>query len=100
MNENFEDDDLSEGGHGRGGGGHAEQLRAALPTITFDKEKFKNCGAENADKLECRICMTEFEDGDNLRLLQCMHHYHQQCIDKWFDSSSKCPLCNTDQSLQ
>ena len=66
MDENFEDDDLSEG-HRHGA--NSQLLRAALPTMTFEKEKFKNCGAENADKLECRICMTEFVDGDNLRLL-------------------------------
>ena len=63
--------------------------------MKFKKDDFKNAGVDNQDKLECRICMTEFEDGDTLRMLTCMHHFHKQCIDKWFDGSTKCPLCNT-----
>jgi len=43
------------------------QMQEALPTFTFDKEKFKNCGEENKDKLECRICIMEFENGQELR---------------------------------
>ena len=41
-----------------------DQLYEELPLIDFKKQNFKNCGKENKDKLECRICMCEFEDGD------------------------------------
>ena len=70
------------------------QLKNALPTFNFEAAKFQNCGAENKDRIECRICMMDFEEDDELRQMQCFHHFHKTCIDKWLESSKKCPLCN------
>jgi hypothetical protein len=28
----------------------------------------------------CSVCLGEFEVGDNLRILPCMHSFHQSCI--------------------
>jgi len=28
----------------------------------------------------CSVCLGEFEIGDNLRILPCMHSFHQSCI--------------------
>ena len=32
--------------------------------------------------LQCMICMEDFEDGQELRTLPCLHIYHVQCIDR------------------
>ncbi|GAA98915.1 hypothetical protein E5Q_05603 [Mixia osmundae IAM 14324] len=53
----------------------------------------------------CPICVGDFEDGDDLRILPCagQHTYHRDCIDPWLlGVSSLCPLCRWDvtQSLQ
>lgn len=55
-----------------------------LPTGTFDGCK-KN--------RECVICMIEFNVGDAIRYLPCMHTYHTQCIDDWLMRSFTCPSC-------
>ncbi|QCE16070.1 putative RING-H2 finger protein ATL12 [Vigna unguiculata] len=59
-----------------------------LPFFTFSSLKgFK-------DGLECTVCLSRFEDAETLRLLpKCMHAFHMNCIDKWFESHSTCPLC-------
>jgi len=35
----------------------------------------------------------EFGDGDELRMLPCLHVFHVACIDEWLGISHECPLC-------
>jgi len=47
----------------------------------------------------CPICIVDFEEGDDLRVLPCEghHRFHQQCVDQWLlELSSSCPLCRQD----
>ncbi|KTG47884.1 hypothetical protein cypCar_00013139 [Cyprinus carpio] len=74
-----------------------EQVRIAqrigliqhLPRGIFDP------GSEPSDKKikECVICMMDFEYGDPIRFLPCMHIYHVDCIDAWLMRSFTCPSC-------
>jgi len=44
----------------------------------------------------CPICIVDFEEGDDIRLLPCegKHSFHQQCVDPWLlKLSSSCPIC-------
>ncbi|KAJ9118676.1 hypothetical protein QFC22_003896 [Naganishia vaughanmartiniae] len=53
---------------------------------------------EDSDDV-CPICLLEFEQGDDVRLLPCQqaHSYHKECIDPWLlNVSSSCPLCRKD----
>ncbi|KAL1226266.1 RING-H2 finger protein ATL64 [Cardamine amara subsp. amara] len=46
------------------------------------------------EKEECSVCLSEFEEEDEGRLLpKCGHAFHVDCIDTWFRSRSTCPLC-------
>ena len=43
---------------------------------------------------ECVICLSEFTNGERLRILpKCNHGFHVRCIDKWLSSHSSCPKC-------
>ncbi|KAE9607728.1 putative aminoacyltransferase, E1 ubiquitin-activating enzyme [Lupinus albus] len=42
---------------------------------------------------ECCICLSEYDDGVELRQLQCGHHFHCTCVDKWLHTNATCPLC-------
>ncbi|KAG7544968.1 Zinc finger RING-type [Arabidopsis suecica] len=51
-------------------------------------------GGEGDSATECAICITEFSDGDEIRILPlCSHAFHVACIDKWLTSRSSCPSC-------
>ena len=46
---------------------------------------------------ECVVCLGEFIDGENLRVLpNCCHAFHVACIDMWLISHLNCPLCRAD----
>ncbi|CAI4231273.1 unnamed protein product [Auanema sp. JU1783] len=43
---------------------------------------------------ECAICMVDFEVGEYVRYLPCMHFFHQECVDDWLLTRSfTCPTC-------
>lgn len=46
------------------------------------------------EPFDCAVCLCEFSELDNLRLLPlCSHAFHIDCIDTWLLSNSTCPLC-------
>ncbi|CAJ1973890.1 unnamed protein product [Sphenostylis stenocarpa] len=65
-----------------------KEVVETLPFFTFSSLKGSKEG------LECTVCLSKFEDTETLRLLpKCKHAFHMNCIDKWFESHSTCPLC-------
>lgn len=48
----------------------------------------------NTSATDCPICLGEFREGENMRILpKCKHLFHVKCIDKWLLSHSSCPIC-------
>ncbi|OAY62752.1 E3 ubiquitin-protein ligase [Ananas comosus] len=49
------------------------------------------------DGSDCSVCLSEFREGESLRLLpKCSHAFHLHCIDTWLKSHSNCPLCRAN----
>lgn len=44
----------------------------------------------------CVICLEEYEEGTELRVLFCGHEFHPKCVDPWLLSKRRCPLCQFD----
>ncbi|RZC55048.1 hypothetical protein C5167_013909 [Papaver somniferum] len=65
--------------------GLKRKILKSLPKITYDK---------TLSMEDCAICLSEFEIGDEIRVLpQCNHGFHVTCIDTWLGSHSSCPSC-------
>eukprot|EP01018_Ginkgo_biloba_P016577 Gb_40184 [translate_table: standard] len=48
----------------------------------------------NEEESQCYICLVEYEDGEQIRILPCHHEYHMACVDKWLKEVHRvCPLC-------
>ncbi|CAM9778267.1 unnamed protein product [Ectocarpus sp. 8 AP-2014] len=77
--------------------GASPQLVERLPTMQYHENSRKVLAAEHGeeDKVSCRVCLSDYEAGDTLRILPCLHKFHRECIDEWLGRSVLCPLCNT-----
>ena len=48
--------------------------------------------------LTCVICITEFEETEEIVMLECHsdHMYHYDCIENWISRGNReCPICRT-----
>eukprot|EP01132_Coremiostelium_polycephalum_P007418 gene7418-9119_t len=51
---------------------------------------------EEESKKDCSICLEIFKEGDFLRTLPCLHHFHSNCVDKWLKIKTVCPICKCE----
>lgn len=74
------------------------ELSIIVPS-SLPASQFKKNGGEVPINTDCAICLGEFEEGEWIKLLpNCSHGFHVSCIDTWFQSHSKCPLCRSHVS--
>ena len=45
------------------------------------------------EKHTCAICLEYLTDGDMNNKLYCDHMFHNECLIKWLQYKTKCPLC-------
>mmetsp|Transcript_103930 Transcript_103930/g.323953 ORF Transcript_103930/g.323953 Transcript_103930/m.323953 type:complete len:274 (+) Transcript_103930:129-950(+) len=70
-------------------------VEARTTTLTYDGA---GASSENAPQSQCCVCLEQFRQGEELRMLPCMHRYHRECIDRWLTRSPACPVCKHDIS--
>jgi len=45
----------------------------------------------------CLICLSDYERGEEVRLLSCKHGFHKECVDQWLSKgANSCPACRTE----
>ena len=74
----------------------AKSTSAAAAKEQDDGEEGGN--GEEVDK--CTICLCEFDDGEDVRRLPCMHLFHVSCVDQWLSLNKRCPICRVDIETQ
>jgi len=54
---------------------------------------------DNEKHKSCAICLDEYDKESQLRILNCEHSFHKDCIDKWLiECNYKCPVCRDDSN--
>ena len=41
----------------------------------------------------CTVCLEEYDEGDEIRELECEHAFHKTCIDEWLTTKRACCPC-------
>ncbi|TKY72843.1 RING-H2 finger protein ATL1 [Spatholobus suberectus] len=72
------------------------QHRNLLSSFKYKKEVVAKEEEEELDDFECPVCLSVYEEGEEVRKLpQCKHYFHVLCIDMWLYSHLDCPICRT-----
>ncbi|KAH8119156.1 hypothetical protein DFH11DRAFT_426005 [Phellopilus nigrolimitatus] len=72
---------------------------ARSPDANGPSVEYSSVLPEAIGRETCPICIVDFEEGDDIRVLPCegKHVFHQQCVDPWLlELSSSCPICRHD----
>jgi len=67
----------------------------SLSLVKYSNEMNKNVDEESK---KCPICLDQFEEGQDVRFLWCMHRFHKSCVDQWLGTHTNCPICKKDFS--
>jgi hypothetical protein len=57
------------------------------------KIEINNDNIDNFKDITCNICLEGFQLGNILRVLECKHEFHENCIITWLKSRNTCPIC-------
>ncbi|KAF5184946.1 Receptor-like protein [Thalictrum thalictroides] len=72
-----------------------KQIVDVLPSYTFST----TCRGVRCIGETCAICLEDYKDGENLRVLPCHHEFHACCVDSWLTKwGTFCPVCKHDMS--
>ncbi|CAG8748899.1 24230_t:CDS:2, partial [Gigaspora rosea] len=61
-----------------------QQVVGNLPTKIFYRSK-----RQENEPQECVICLEDYVDEDELRIMPCKHEYHVKCIDSWLTTRQR-----------
>lgn len=48
---------------------------------------------KDEDGEKCTICLDNFEMAIEIRILNCKHYFHTDCVDRWLKCNKQCPMC-------
>ena len=71
---------------------------SALPTYAF-RHLTKEGGESEEEyvlRTQCQICLCDYDEGEQVRVLPCMHAFHGACTESWLHVRLQCPNCSAD----
>ncbi|XP_014277030.1 E3 ubiquitin-protein ligase RNF181 [Halyomorpha halys] len=69
-----------------------EHLKLPPPTSRKIIETLPNSVINRRDA-QCPVCLKQFDQEEEAKLLPCKHEFHSPCIIPWLEKTSTCPLC-------
>ncbi|KAF9508324.1 hypothetical protein BS47DRAFT_236245 [Hydnum rufescens UP504] len=71
---------------------------SGLPVVKTEKiSEYAENGLIATNTIErCLVCLSDYEEQEDIRILSCKHAFHKDCVDKWMEvGRNNCPACRT-----
>eukprot|EP01114_Cavostelium_apophysatum_P019326 TRINITY_DN6197_c0_g1_i2.p1 TRINITY_DN6197_c0_g1~~TRINITY_DN6197_c0_g1_i2.p1 ORF type:complete len:331 (-),score=46.72 TRINITY_DN6197_c0_g1_i2:21-1013(-) len=73
--------------------GATQETLQVLPTHKYHASATLS---NDESKTKCGICLADYEEGEELKTLTCLHSFHSGCVDKWLAINKVCPVCRKE----
>ncbi|GCB64003.1 hypothetical protein scyTo_0009754 [Scyliorhinus torazame] len=60
---------------------------------THERQSSLDSQSSSISEPVCAICLEEFAEGQDVRIISCFHEFHKECVDPWLLQHRTCPLC-------
>merc|ERR1719219_960555 len=62
-----------------------------IPSVKITKKQMEKSES-------CSVCWEDFSEGEQVKLLECEHCFHEGCIVPWLELHGTCPVCRKELS--
>jgi len=73
-----------------------QKVNTPLTADAFKKLKqckFSELGEKKSTN--CTICLSDYDDNENIIITPCNHYYHPECLQGWTKTHHTCPVCRS-----
>ncbi|CAF1099410.1 unnamed protein product [Didymodactylos carnosus] len=64
-----------------------ENVVSIMPNLSI------KTGKEKVEAVACSVCLCPIACGSDVPLIECLHNFHTECLQKWLETKEECPLC-------
>eukprot|EP00761_Pharyngomonas_kirbyi_P013193 gb/GECH01013220.1/.p1 GENE.gb/GECH01013220.1/~~gb/GECH01013220.1/.p1 ORF type:complete len:310 (+),score=60.79 gb/GECH01013220.1/:1-930(+) len=67
--------------------------------VPIEQNNVQECDEELKERMlqqQCSICLDQYDEGDIVITLPCLHQYHRDCVVHWLEMKAICPICKSN----
>lgn len=80
--------------------GFDQSIIDLLPKFVYKASHRHWLGSDGGEVVKCTVCQSTIVEGNGVRLLNCKHLFHVDCIDPWLGLNATCPNCRAEPRPQ
>ncbi|XP_076882514.1 uncharacterized protein LOC143530995 isoform X2 [Bidens hawaiensis] len=72
-----------------------EHLKTKVLASSKSSSEPEDASSADQELNSCVICQTDYDEKEQIGVLDCGHEYHVECVKKWLTVKNTCPVCKS-----